>query len=227
MANINIEFVRIVSVRVSAGWRGGGGGGAWWRALVAELLGSALLTSLGCMPAACQSGTGSHPALGAVTFGLVVALIVQCFDHASGALVNPAVTLAATVAGRLPGVFAVILAIVQVAGAAVGYSLLMALVPTPTLSGPGACLTLTHVSWPRALAAETLLTAALVLANCAAWDARNRLLLDSWPARIGIVVTALSLAGVGIFSTSFLFSVRRTLDGRSVRLSRILKCTES
>lgn len=52
----------------------------------------------------------------------------------------------------------------------------------------------------QALAIETLLGFCLAMANLGSWDARNRHLIDSWPLRIGIVVTALSLAGVSFIS---------------------------
>lgn len=52
----------------------------------------------------------------------------------------------------------------------------------------------------QALAIETLLGFCLAMANLGSWDARNRHLIDSWPLRIGVVVTALSLAAVSFVS---------------------------
>lgn len=64
---------------------------------LAELLGTALLIFLGC--SGCISWNGqAPPALqSALTFGMVVMLIIQIFGCVSGAHLNPAVTLAAIV----------------------------------------------------------------------------------------------------------------------------------
>ncbi|XP_028157512.1 aquaporin-like [Ostrinia furnacalis] len=161
-----------------------------WRVLAAEALGTALLVALSCLPACAPA----PPLQRALAAGLVVTVLVQCFDHVSGAMFNPTVTLAAALRGRVAGVRAASMLGAQLAGAAAGAGLLRLLAP----SAPGACalcLTLPadHVSVYKAAAIEAVLGGCLALANCASWDARNRLLTDSWPARIGLIVAGLTL----------------------------------
>ncbi|CAK1581419.1 unnamed protein product [Parnassius mnemosyne] len=167
---------------------GSGGGAGLWREVAAEVCGTALLVLLTCL-SSCAAEPPLHTALAA---GLVVATLVQCLDHISGAMINPTVTLAAVVAGRLSGARGALYALAQAGGAAAGGALLRALAPRAA----ACCRTCPapHVSLAQAVCVEAALGAVLALCNCAAWDARNRRLLDSWPLRVGLTVTALSLA---------------------------------
>lgn len=64
--------------------------------LIAEALGTAFLLFGGCM--GCVSWNDNlSPWSGAISFGLVVMTIIQCYGHISGAHLNPAVTLAAVI----------------------------------------------------------------------------------------------------------------------------------
>lgn len=65
----------------------------------------------------------------------------------------------------------------------------------------------------QALGVEAVLGGCLALANCASWDARNRLLVGSWPMRIGLIVTALSLAAVRSLAKPTLPSAYSFVDG--------------
>lgn len=64
---------------------------------LAELLGTALLIFLGCI--GCLPWNGQPPNLlqAAITFGMVVMLIIQIFGCVSGAHLNPVITVAAVV----------------------------------------------------------------------------------------------------------------------------------
>lgn len=64
--------------------------------------------------------------------------VLQCFDHVSGAMMNPAVTLAAVVAGHRSVRRGAVYLAAQAAGAAAGGALLRALAP----GAPAACRTL-------------------------------------------------------------------------------------
>ncbi|XP_049867280.1 uncharacterized protein LOC126367680, partial [Pectinophora gossypiella] len=143
---------------------------------------------LGCLAPAAPAPAA---ALGA---GAVLALLVQCFDHVSGSMFNPAVTLAAALLGRVGWRRAAAYAAAQVAGGVAGAAALRALLgagaAAACVPAPAAAL-----GAARAAAVEALLAACLALANAAAWDARNRRWRDSWPLRVGAVVAALALVG--------------------------------
>ncbi|XP_026747734.1 aquaporin AQPcic-like isoform X2 [Trichoplusia ni] len=163
----------------------GSRGQALWRVLLAEGAGAALLVLLSCLPAAAEP---LHRALAA---GAVVALLVQCLDHVSGAQLNPAVTLAALVWGRVSWARALCMAGAQLAGAGAGAGLLRLLRAAEaelcvTQPAPG-------LAPYKAALLEAVLGGCLALANCASWDVRNAGLRDSWPLRIGISVAGMSL----------------------------------
>ncbi|KAL0894316.1 hypothetical protein ABMA27_014313 [Loxostege sticticalis] len=167
-----------------------------WQMAAAEALGTALLVLLSCL-AACSAPAAPllHRALAG---GLVVTLLVQCFDHISCAFLNPTVTLAAALRGRVARGAAAALVGAQLAGACAGAGALRLLAPPAQDEATAAaalCLTLPadNISVYKAVAIEAVLGGCLALANCASWDARNRLITDSWPARIGLIVAGLSL----------------------------------
>lgn len=64
---------------------------------LAELLGTAMLIFLGCAGCLPWNGQPPNPLQSALTFGMVVMLIIQAFGCVSGAHLNPVITLAAVV----------------------------------------------------------------------------------------------------------------------------------
>ncbi|XP_013180366.1 PREDICTED: aquaporin AQPAn.G-like [Papilio xuthus] len=172
------------------------GSRAVWREAAAEAACSALLVLLTCLPACAQA----PPLQRALAAGLVVTALVQCFDHVSGAMMNPAVTLAAVVVGHRSARRGATYLAAQAAGAAAGGALLRALAP----GAPAACRTLPapNIGAAQAACVEALLGGVLAWANCASWDARNRRLLDSWPLRVGFTVTGLTLAAGSLTGAS-------------------------
>ncbi|KAG7307325.1 hypothetical protein JYU34_007494 [Plutella xylostella] len=152
-----------------------------WAALSAELAGTALLVLLSCVGAAG----------GAAAAGLVVATLIQCFDHISGAHFNPVVTLCAVVRRRVPPTLGAMYVAAQLLGASAGAA---AVCGAPGAGGEvGKCVTRlgSEVTTMQGLLIEGLLGALLALANCASWDPRNRRLPDSWPLRMGAIVAGL------------------------------------
>ncbi|XP_030035692.1 aquaporin AQPcic [Manduca sexta] len=169
---------------------GGEARGETLRVCGAEAAGAALLVLLSCLPACLAPAAGStHSALAA---GFVVAMLVQCFDHISGAQMNPTVTLASMVWGRVSGARGLAMMAAQLAGATLGGAALHLLQPADT---PALCVTAPapHLSVYKAVALEAVLGGCLALANCASWDERNLHLRDSWPLRVGVSVAAMSL----------------------------------
>lgn len=174
--------------------------------MVAELVATALLVLLGVasvLPVEGREPPLSHPAL---AFGLVVLANIEAFGAASGAHMNPAVTLAAALLRRLPAAAAAAYAVAQLLGATLGFGLLMLLAPAAFEeraacvggSAPGS------VSAPAAAAVEALLTAVLVLVCCAAWSAHDAGRPDPAASlKIGLTIAGVIYAGVS--SPSFTY----------------------
>ncbi|XP_045490881.1 lens fiber major intrinsic protein-like isoform X1 [Colias croceus] len=176
--------------RGAAGWVA-----RWWRALLAELVATALLVLLGVATMLSPGAPLTHPAL---AFGFVVLANIEAFGPASGAHMNPAVTLAAVLAGRLPAPAALAYVLAQLLGAVLGFAALMALAPgsfadasvvvggtTPTAVGPLA-----------AAAVEALLTGLLALLCCGLWTAEEEGKQDPTVSiKFGLTVAGLIYAG--------------------------------
>lgn len=74
-----------------------------WRSVLAEFIGTFSLVVVGCGAIAVQDQTGALTHIGvAVSFGLVVMVMISAVGHISGAHLNPAVTLAFAVTGHFP-----------------------------------------------------------------------------------------------------------------------------
>ena len=86
----------------------------------------------------------------------------------------------------------------EIVGAVLGYGLLRFLSPEDLFtSANGICMTLPHetVSMTKAFFIEFFLTCGLAAFICGVWDPRNKKYADSAPLRIGLVISALSIAG--------------------------------
>lgn len=173
----------------------------WWRPLVAELLATALLVLLGVGSALPRGGVApplTHPALG---FGFVVTANVQAFGAASGAHMNPAVTLAALLHGGITYGAAAAYALAQALGATAGFAALAAL--APAAAPAGLTLPAHDVAPPAAAAVEALLTATLALVCCAVWAAHDPARPDPAAAtKLGLTVAGLVYAGVSALPPS-------------------------
>ncbi|CAH2072917.1 unnamed protein product, partial [Iphiclides podalirius] len=167
----------------------------WWRALLAELVATALLVLLGIaamLPVGGEARPLSHPAL---TFGFIVVANVEIFGPVSGAHMNPALTLAALAARRLPAAAAAAAyALAQLAGALLGFGALLALAPAAATSGA------THpapgLSLAAALALEATLTGTLAMLACAVWAAHDQQRPDrAVSLKFGLALAGLIYAG--------------------------------
>lgn len=142
------------------------------RRLAAEALGTALLIIFGpgSVVAALQLGDGEldYAGLGiiALSFGLVVALVIYAFGTTSGAHINPAVTITLAATGRFPWRDVGPYVVVQLIGAVAGALLVVAAFGTASVevSNVGAVAFADGVGYPRAVLAEALGTYLLVLA---------------------------------------------------------------
>jgi aquaporin NIP len=131
------------------------------RRAAAEGLAAFALVFGGC--GAIVADTQRHSALGAVgialTFGLVIMVMVYATGHLSGAHINPAVTTAFTLTRHFPARDAAAYVAAQCAGAVIAALLLLAVWPSEPAS-LGA--TLPTVGAGSALAYEAVLTAILM-----------------------------------------------------------------
>ncbi|XP_045533507.1 lens fiber major intrinsic protein-like isoform X1 [Pieris brassicae] len=167
----------------------------WWRALVAEVLATALLVGLGAAALLPPGAPLSHPAL---AFGFLVVALIEGFGGISGAHMNPAVTLAAALAGRLPWAAALPYVIAQVVGATLGFGALMLLSPSAFFeSGPvGGTAPGSGVGVISAALLEALLTGTLVLTAGGIWRAEDAGRVDPAASlKLGLVVAGLIYAG--------------------------------
>lgn len=145
-----------------------------WRALFAEYAGTALLVALGLSlvivdfaprgPMAALLGPGARRALTGFLFGSVGASItVSALGKASGAHLNPAVTLAFVLHGKMRRSLGGAYVVAQAAGAVSGASALLAWGPTGSSVDYGATLPGASYGTWWALAGESATTFALVL----------------------------------------------------------------
>ena len=117
------------------------------RRLLAELLGTALLAffGAGAVVAALTLGEGSldYAGLGfiALSFGLVVALVIYTLGTTSGAHINPAVSVALAVTGRFRWAEVPAYVGAQVVGAVLGAFLIVGVAGTKAATAAGVGLT--------------------------------------------------------------------------------------
>lgn len=167
-----------------------------WRAIVAEIVSTSTMIFFGCLTCMPIDGLAINPPMyGPMGFGCVVALNIKTFGHISGAHMNPAVTFAAVIWGKMSIVLGISYVIAQVSGAIMGYGMLVLL--SPSNLSTAVCVTqpIVHYTEYQALGIEILLTAGLVLINCAVWDPMNALSNESNPIIFGLVILGLSLSG--------------------------------
>ncbi|KAK4879665.1 hypothetical protein RN001_007811 [Aquatica leii] len=179
-----------------------------------EFFGTAILVFLGCMSCAVGLSGGSVPHEQiALSFGLAVMLSVQTFGHISGSHINPMVTIAGAVSGKLPFIEVPIYFVGQFAGAFAGYGLLMSITPsihqakyelrqtasnvTENVKVLGVCSP--HInddlSGFQGMFCEFILSLLFILIVCSVWDHRNANKHDSVPIKLGLAIAVLALAG--------------------------------
>src|SRR4051812_6677172 len=128
-----------------------------------------------CVGGAAAAAASGHAELGlpaqAAVSGLAIMALVYAVGHLSGAHINPAVTLAFTLTRHFPRGEAIAYMIAQLAGAAAGGLLLLAVWPDkPGNLGANAI----GVSAGSALVVETMLSALLMFVIMASRPTRGR-----------------------------------------------------
>ncbi|XP_055975966.1 aquaporin-6 [Sorex fumeus] len=130
----------------------------------------------------------------AITFNLATAMAVQVTWKASGAHVNPAVTLAFLVGSQISLPRALVYIAAQLAGATAGAALLYGVTPGDVRETLGVNVVRSSVSNGQAVAVELVLTLQLVLCVFASTDSRQA--SGSPAAMIGISVALGHLIGI-------------------------------
>lgn len=135
----------------------------------------------------------------ALTAGMAVGTAVFCFCHISGPHINPAMSLAAVMLGKISLPMAVLYIIAQCSGSYCAYALSALLMPlgiifpeTDGSYGSRCCSVPSDrlVEWQVVLA-EFLGTSILAFAFCSAVDDRNKDKEDSVALKFGMVIVAL------------------------------------
>ncbi len=141
------------------------------RRLLAEAVGTALLVFFGpgAAVAALTVGGGEFDYAGlgmiALSFGLIVAVVIYAFGTTSGAHINPAVSITLAAVGRFPWREVPLYVVAQVIGAIVGAALLALAFGDAAIDlGLGQTAVSEGVSIPQAIVAEAVATFVLVTA---------------------------------------------------------------
>uniref|UniRef100_A0A3Q3X1J8 Aquaporin-4 n=1 Tax=Mola mola TaxID=94237 RepID=A0A3Q3X1J8_MOLML len=165
----------------------------FWRAVSGEYLASLIFVLLG-LGSTINWAVGQEkppPAdlvLISLCFGLSIATMVQCFGHISGGHINPAVTAAMVVTGKLSLAKAVFYVVAQCLGAITGSGILYLVTPAAVRGSLGVTTVNAGLSVGHGLLVELLITFELVFTVFATCDPKRTDLGGSAGLAIGFAV---------------------------------------
>jgi len=167
-----------------------------WRCLAAEFLGTFLLVLIGC-GSTVQIGARAPTVVdAALCFGLTVATLIIMIGHVSGCHINPAVTCAMLVTGKIKIIKALLYIVVQCVGAIVAIAVLKALSPPAVQNTDIGYMTLaTGVTPLQGFGIEFLLTFVLVFVVFGVCDEHRNDVKGSGALTIGLALASLILYG--------------------------------
>jgi len=187
--------------------------GIFWKALLAEFIGTLLLTFAGC--SSCVPNTfnpynqtlkddyslvigADNSSLVAIslTFGIAVATIVWSIAHVSGGHINPAVTAGMLIARKITLVRALLYIVSQSVGAIVGAALLNAINPTFAEPSLGYTKVAKGLTVGQGFGVELVITFVLVFTVFASCDKRRKDIGGSVPLTIGLSITLCHLFAI-------------------------------
>ncbi len=177
------------------------------RRYICEFAGTLALVFVGCGSVAIgglSAVSAAGPLLIGSAFGLTIAAVVYSFGAASGAHINPAVTVAMWTAGRMNAADAFAYIVAQVIGAVAGAALLVLILSVRAQTGPIVNLgqtTFSAATGPTsAVIAEFLQTLLFVLVILGVTASRTSSALAG--VIIGFTLIALHIGFVGMTGTS-------------------------
>lgn len=169
----------------------------FWRAVGAELLGTLILTMIGCGSVVTWDDDGKLVQI-ALCFGLSVATAVWIIGHVSGGHINPAVTVGFFVTRRISLARAIFYLLSQCIGAIIGAAFLYGLTPASYRHKGSLGLTKVNpeLTGAQAFGVEFFITLILVLTVFASCDKKRKDLNGSFPLSIGLSVTMCHLFAI-------------------------------
>ncbi|CAL1533972.1 unnamed protein product [Lymnaea stagnalis] len=176
-----------------------------WKGIVAEFVGTLLLTLVGC--GSCVNLRGddnkTSPVVQiALCFGLSVATIVWAIAHVSGGHINPAVTMAMLAARKISLAKAVFFILFQLIGSVVGAGILMGLTPEGYHGMLGMTMVSKKITVGQAVGVELFVTFVLVFTVFASCDGKRKDVNGSAPLAIGLSVTMCHLWAIDYTGSS-------------------------
>lgn len=168
---------------------------AFYQALLAEFVGTMLLTLIctsTCLPIASKGIPDLH---GALVTGLVIATMVVGFGHISGAHINPAVTVSFLVACEIDFVRAIFYVTMQLLGAITGSFVLRALAPANAQGNLGLNTVTDGVNLIQAVIIESVITFVLCYTVHAICDKRREDIGGSKALTVGLAAVVGCLFG--------------------------------
>ncbi|XP_021967005.1 aquaporin AQPAn.G isoform X3 [Folsomia candida] len=165
-----------------------------WRALIAELIGTCLLIIMGCGSILSLTTPKALDLTGiGLCWGMTVATLAQTLGHVSGCHMNPAVSLAMMVTGKLQLIKAGLYIGAQCIGAMMGAAVLKALTPDEIVGDWGITKLGPGVTPLQGFGIEFVATFVLLMVIFGATDENRTDLKGSAPLAIGLCITALVL----------------------------------
>ncbi|XP_050425394.1 aquaporin AQPAe.a isoform X2 [Adelges cooleyi] len=169
-----------------------------WRMLLAEFLGTAMLLFVGCGSIMWLNGQlGSSGVIQiALTFGFIIATLVQIFGQTSGCHINPAVTVSFLITGQCSVLKSALYIVAQCLGAIAGVYLLNFVTPNGVTKGLGKTNISEQLDSSQGFVVEATITLILILVIHSVCDESSKSSIVTPSVSIGLAIAANHLAAI-------------------------------